>query len=104
MRFEWDEKKRKQVFEKHKVDLLYAALIFEGVVLTRIDDREDYGEVREISLGTVEGESFVVVHTERDGVTRLITAWKGGHDECDQYEDGIARRSEDDERTGKAPI
>jgi uncharacterized DUF497 family protein len=77
--------------------MLYAALIFENEVLTRIDDREDYGEVRLISLGVVDGECFVVVHTERNGRTRLITAWKGGRDDRAQYEAGIARRHQTDE-------
>ena len=91
MLFEWDENKRRQGIEKHKVDMLYAALIFEGRVLTRIDDRKDYGEQRLISLGLVEDECFVVVYTERNGVKRLITAWKGGGDERSSYEAGIIK-------------
>ncbi|MBX3574713.1 MAG: BrnT family toxin [Mesorhizobium sp.] len=100
MQFEWDERKRQQVVKERGVDILYAALIFEGEVLTRIDDREDYGEERLISLGEVEGECFVVVHTERHGSTRLITAWKGGRDERAGYQAGIARRHKTDEGTG----
>ena len=80
--------------------MLYAALIFEGKVLTRLDDRRDYGEERLISLGVVDDECFVVIHTERDGLTRLITAWKGGRDERAQYEAGIARRHKADEGEG----
>ena len=97
MLFEWDENKRKEVIRKHRIDILYAAQIFEGDVLTRIDDRADYGEIRLISLGLVENECFVVVHTERNGAVRLITAWKGGRDERSQYEAGIARRNQADE-------
>lgn len=89
MNFEWNENKRKQVLKKHKVDLLYAALIFKGPVITRVDDREEYREIRQISLGLVEGECFVVVHTERDGATRLITAWKGGREDHDRYQKSI---------------
>jgi uncharacterized DUF497 family protein len=44
MDFEWDEGKRREVLEKRGVDILYAALIFENVVLTWLDDRRDYGE------------------------------------------------------------
>jgi uncharacterized DUF497 family protein len=100
VQFEWDEKKRRQGIEKHGVDFVYAALIFEGDVLTRCDDREDYGEERLISLGLVDGECFVVVHTERNGSTRLITAWKGGRDERAEYQAGIARRYKTDEGKG----
>jgi uncharacterized protein len=48
------------VIKEHSVDMLYAALIFERPVLTRVDDRKDYGEERLISLGMVDGECFVV--------------------------------------------
>jgi uncharacterized DUF497 family protein len=98
--FEWDEGKRRQVIETRGVDVVYAALIFEGPVLTRIDDRADYGEVRRISLGMVGDECFVVVHTDRSGVTRLITAWKGGRDERAAYAAGIARGGPEDAGTG----
>jgi uncharacterized protein len=98
--FEWNEKKREQVIKERSVDMVYAAQIFEGEVITRPDDREDYGEERLISLGEVEGECFVVVHTERNGSTRLITAWKGGRDERAEYQAGIARRHKTDEGTG----
>jgi uncharacterized DUF497 family protein len=67
MDFEWDEHKRQSVLLARRVDLLYAALIFEGPVLTRVDDRQPYGEARWISIGLVADECLVVVHTERDG-------------------------------------
>jgi uncharacterized DUF497 family protein len=68
--------------------------------LSWVDDRQDYGEERRVSLGLVEGEPFTVVHTEREGVTRLITAWKGGRDDFRRYQAGIARRAEGDEEPG----
>jgi uncharacterized protein len=92
LEFEWDENKRRQVKQKHGVDFLYAALIFRGPVLTKRDERANYGEERFISLGMVENICFIVVHTNRNEVTRLITAWKGGQLEHDQYKAGIARR------------
>ena len=49
MDFEWDENKRRQVIEQRGVDMLYPALIFEGEVLSRLDDRENYGEIRLIT-------------------------------------------------------
>ena len=87
--FEWDDHKRKQNLDKHGVDFLYAALIFEGTTLTTVDDREDYGEERLISLGMVDDEPFIVVHTERDGKTRLISAWKGGRKDYEKYKSSI---------------
>ena len=97
MQFEWDEAKRQRVIAERGVDRLYAALIFEGPVLTRRDNRRDYGEDRMISLGMVEDECFVVVHTTRDDAVRLITAWKGGRDDRDIYQACIAGGASPDE-------
>ena len=89
MGYEWDENKRQSNLTKHGVDLLYAALIFEGPVLTKIDDRQNYREIREISLGMVDGKVYCVVHTKRGDRVRLISAWKGGSREYEQYQNGI---------------
>lgn len=97
MLFEWDEVKRQRIIAERGVDLLHAALIFEGVILTRRDDRHDYGEERMISLGMVENECFVVVHTQRGDIMRLITAWRGGRYDQDIYQARIAGRAAADE-------
>ena len=87
--FEWDEEKRRENLEKHGVDFLYAALIFEGPVLTREDGRRDYREPRYASLGLVDGVAYVVIHTPRGDNTRIISAWKGGRRDHERYENGI---------------
>lgn len=84
--FEWDEAKRAEVYKKHGVDLLEAALIFENEVLEKEDTRRDYGEKRMIALGIADGEIYTVVYTKRGEVYRLITAWKGGQNDRDEYE------------------
>ena len=89
MVFECDETKRRECIAKHRVDLAYVAQIFLGQTLTEIDSRFDYGETRSLTIGRVDGEYFVVVHTKRGEVTRLISAWKGGRDDRRDYEDRI---------------
>ena len=89
MQFEWNEEKRQQNIEKHGVDLLFAAMIFEGETLTREDDRHDYGEVRFASLGLVDDAPYVVIHTERNGMVRLISAWKGGRKDYERYKNSF---------------
>lgn len=89
MDFEWGEAKRQGVLAERGVDILDAALIFEGKVPTRIDPR-DYGATRMVSLGMADGQCHVVVHTARNEMTRPITAWKGGQDEREACEAGIA--------------
>ncbi|OLP59223.1 hypothetical protein BJF93_04815 [Xaviernesmea oryzae] len=97
MNFEWDERKRHLVIEERGVDILQAALIFEGPVLTKIDNRRDYGEQQLISLKMFDDQCFVVVYTDRNGLKRLITAWKGGRHERSEYEKRIAGRDQEDE-------
>ena len=87
MEFEWDDKKRKQNLIRHGVDLLDAALIFANPILTMEDAREEYGEVRFISLGMVGDVIYAVIHTERDGKT-YRTGWKN------PFDISLERRSE----------
>lgn len=98
--FEWDQTKRLRTIAERAVDVVYASLIFEGCVLTTVDDRREYGEERLISLGMVGDEFFVVVHTAREGSIRLITAWKGGRNDRKRYEASFARRDKTNEGEG----
>ena len=46
-------------------------------MLSWTDDRADYGEVRQISIGLIrELVAVTVVHTDRNGKTRFITRYK----------------------------
>jgi uncharacterized protein len=81
MGFQWDEEKSAANAVKHGISFLQAAQIFRGRLLTRPDDRKDYGEQRFIALGAFDGVVLRVVFTERDGDIRLISAWRAGkHD------------------------
>jgi uncharacterized DUF497 family protein len=86
MEFEWDEAKRRWLLEKRGIDLIRAARIFRGPVITRRDTRTDYGEDRDISIGKVEEDYFVVVHTTRQDVVRLITAWRASRGARRRYQ------------------
>jgi uncharacterized protein len=97
MQFEWDDEKNFSNQQKHGVDFVEAMLIFENDVLTAEDTRQDYGERRFRSIGLVDGNCFVVVHTQRGDAKRLISAWKGGADERENYRSHVARAREGDE-------
>lgn len=72
--FEWDENKNQTNIRKHGLSFQTATRIFNGYVLTFIDDR-NYGELREISLGLLDHAVVIVVaHTDRNGNTRIISA------------------------------
>ena len=88
MDFEWDEEKNKANLAKHGIAFEEAALIFRGLTLTEIDDRQDYGETREISIGQLpEQVVVVVVHTDRRGVIRIISARLANRAERRKYDE-----------------
>ena len=75
MEFKWDSAKNEANLKKHGISFDEARHIFDGPTLTRVDDRQDYGENRDISLGALSPDAvLVVVHTERGGKIRLISA------------------------------
>jgi uncharacterized DUF497 family protein len=86
--FEWDDEKERANLRKHGIGFSLAARIFDGPVVTGFDDREDYGEVREVSVGMVDGVAvLVVVHTDRAGKTRIISARPATKRERRRYEE-----------------
>lgn len=100
MDFDWDEDKRRTNIDKHGVDFLDAALIFEGPFLARVDGRTDYGEVRMTAFGSTDGTPYVVVFTIRGTAVRLISARKGGRRDRRKYQAGFAGRNPADEGEG----
>jgi uncharacterized protein len=63
-----------------------------GIVFTSIDDRFDYGEIREISIGAMGGIVIVTVaHTEREGKIRLVSARKATPKERRQYNEYLSQ-------------
>lgn len=85
--FEWDHDKDATNIAKHGVAFDYAKRIFAGRVLSWVDDRMDYGETREISIGAVDSTVvLVVVHTDRAGRIRIISARTASQKERVRYE------------------
>ena len=90
MEFEWDEAKDAANIAKHGIGFATARRIFEGPVLTWADSRSDYGEAREHSIGAIDGILFLaVIHTDRQGVNRIISARRASRAERKRYEDAI---------------
>jgi uncharacterized DUF497 family protein len=90
MDFEWDEAKNQTNIAKHGIDFAVAIRIFSGPVVTSIDDRCDYGEVRHVTTGVVEGLLVIaVVHTDRFGRYRIISARPASKRERKLYEAAI---------------
>ena len=92
MEFDWDSAKYEANLKKHGISCDETKHIFDGPTLTRADDRQDYGENRDISLGALSPEAvIVVVHTERDDKIRLISACKANRRERKVYHYHLAQ-------------
>jgi hypothetical protein len=86
LEFEWDEAKAKANLDKHRVSFVTAAASFSNERLERIDDREDYGEVRWIALGRLGIEIYRVVFTWRSqNLIRIVSAQRASKDEQEIY-------------------
>ena len=77
LEFEWDEDKAAANLTKHGVSFLTAAEAFANEMIEKIDDREDYGEVRFV---------YRVVYTWRHhSLVRIISAQKASRHERELY-------------------
>lgn len=95
MEFEWDEEKNRLNLDKHGISFEEAVQVFDDVHLSRVDTREDYGEVREITIGMIAGTVLaVVVHTDRDESIRMISARKANKRERSVYYAYYKKRAE----------
>jgi uncharacterized protein len=95
MHFEWDDAKNDANLRKHGLSFEEARLIFDGPVFTVRDLRQDYGEDRFITLGAIAGLIVVAaVHTDRIGVTRLISARLANRKERVRYHAHITTETE----------
>ncbi len=93
--FEWDDEKNRRNIEKHGIGFLTAIRIFEGPVVTQIDNRRDYGEIRRQTIGAVADVLVIlVVHTQRDGRVRVISARRANRQERKRYEEEIRSRTQ----------
>ena len=89
MRFAWDPEKSDRNLAHRDFDFAFAAAIFSGPTLERIDTRQDYGEVRRIAIGRTDGILLTVVYTDRaeagEVVRRIISARVSSRHERQAY-------------------
>ena len=73
--FEWDGEKARTNLAKHKVSFEEAATVFGDALSSTIPDPLHGDEERWVTLGrSATGRLLVVVHTDRGGSIRLISA------------------------------
>lgn len=81
MDFAWDQTKSDVNEGRRGFDFAFATRVFEGRTVLFVDDRTDYGEVRMIAIGEIEGILYTVVYTDRDEVRRIISAHRASRQE-----------------------
>lgn len=81
MEFDWHDAKHEKNLQERGFGFDFAAQIFLGRVLTQVDDREDYGELRVKAIGEAESIILVVIYTDRDDVRWIISARKANKKE-----------------------
>lgn len=90
MEFEWDENKNQSNIAKHGVSFPDAIpAFFDERAISRLDNRNDYGEERYQIVGMSNIGVLMVAYTERHGRTmRIISARTPSKKEKQSYENG----------------
>jgi uncharacterized protein len=78
--------------DKNRLNILAHGIAFEAVLrfewdsaVVEIDDREDYGELREMATSFIGSTLHVVIFTERHGIFRIISLRKATKKEKQIY-------------------
>jgi uncharacterized protein len=83
--YDWDETKRAANIADHKIDFTAIYEFDWDTAVFIVDDREDYGELRESAIGFIGVTLHVVVFTERGQRTRIISLRKAGAKDVTRY-------------------
>ena len=85
MKISYDPHKRARTLAERGLDFEDAARVFAGRTLDYVDDREDYGEVRWISVGLLRGRMAVLVWTVRGNSRHIISMRKANEREKEKH-------------------
>ncbi|MCP9840702.1 BrnT family toxin [Synechococcus sp. J7-Johnson] len=77
----FDPAKRLRTLEQRDLDFLDAESVFDGPVIEIPDRRRDYGEIRIVCVGLLQGRAVIVVYTERNGIRHIISMRKANERE-----------------------
>lgn len=86
--YDWDEAKRSANVRDHRVDFTAANEFDWNSAFIYVDDREDYGELREVAIGYIGVRLYVLVFTRRGETIRIISLWKAQRSDVRRYVEG----------------
>jgi uncharacterized DUF497 family protein len=84
--FEWDHEKRQKALDAGRPDFADVERIDFSAAQTGPDLRKDYGEMRYLTTGYLDGRLVVVCWTPRNGRTRIISLRKANDREITRYQ------------------
>ncbi len=85
MEIEDPSAKRDVTLAERGLNMARGADIFDGATLTVEDDRRDYGETRQITIGVLDDRMVVMVWTHRGTARRIISLRKANEREQRAY-------------------
>jgi uncharacterized DUF497 family protein len=85
VRYVFDPAKDAANLGKHGVSLALAEVLFAGRHFSMIDDRFDYGEVRQVAFGLINDRLFMCVYVDRADERRVISLRKANTREVRRY-------------------
>lgn len=85
MQISYDTAKRDKTLTERGLDFADASVVFAGTHFSREDSRQDYGEVRFITLGRLHARMVVLVWTLRGADRRIISMRKANEREQTLY-------------------
>jgi uncharacterized DUF497 family protein len=83
--YDWDEAKRSSNIRDHRVDFVTANEFDWDTAFVYVDDREDYGELREVAIGYIGVRLHVLVFTRHDERIRITSLWKAQKSDVRKY-------------------
>ncbi|MDR5900449.1 BrnT family toxin [Halomonas vilamensis] len=83
---EYDLRKQQDTLQHRGLDFNDAPDVFAGKTLSMVDDRQNYGEERIITVGKLTGKVTVIVWTQRGKKRRIISMRYANERERQQYE------------------
>ncbi len=86
MKFNFDSNKDAINLAKHQLSLADAANLDWMAALIWIDNRRDYGEIRQIGLVPMNQRLYVVVFVDKKTERRIISLRKANNREYERYE------------------
>ena len=94
--FDWNPKKRDEVFRGRHIAFEDARVVFEGPVTVLRSDRK--GETRYMVFGLLEDVEVVFVCTFRGDICWIISARRARRDERKKYYDRVPGRAAKDQK------